>query len=1049
MSRPNNIRGCADAAIPVRRSPAARGAPRAGRHLRRHLLACLIGGALAAGAVALPATSWAQSANARVRGTAPPDTEITAFNVATGVTRHTRSSADGSYTLVGLPPGTYTIDAGPGTQRTVTLSVASTSTLNLTSPAAAQPTPSTANATELQGVEVVAGAIPEVKTSEVATTISQHQIDTIPQISRNFLEFADIVPGMVFSVAANGNTSLRAGALNNSQVNVFIDGVSQKSYVMGGGIAGQNASQGNPFPELAIGQYKVITSNYKAEYAQLSSAAITSVTKSGTNEFHGEAFERYTNDGYRARTPAEIAADKKTPSHEREYGVALGGPIIKDKMHFFVTYAAKRFGTPTAIAPSADAVPGVPYLPAGVTAQFGPANLPFEEDLYFAKLDWEPTDRDRFELSARIRKESTRSQIGGTKAASSALDQKNTDKRYVLKWDHSGNRWFNEMMLTHQYTFFQPTPIETGNGYIYTWDLGTRDPVLIHTGPASPLAAQNKGQKGWTFKDDLTLSDFQWHGDHVIKMGVVYRDLTLKAADALNINPQFTWNVTTAGVDDIPYKAFFTKPVTGLSLSPTVVTKDKQYGFYIQDDWAVNDKLTLNLGLRWDYEDNPSYTDFVTPPNVIDALLNGSIADRPGATPGETFNDALVKAGIDIHDYISTGSNRSNDSNNWQPRLGFSYDINADQAHVIHGGMGRSYDRNLYNYLQLETTKAALPQFTVWFRDPDTGTCRHDSTPCFDWDPAYLDGLANLQALVQAHNGGEIDMLDNNLKTPYSDKFSLGMSNRIGQWQTDATVVRTLYHDGFAFTLGGRHPDGSFWGGPNNSQWGQSVPGFGGLILGSNGISVRSTQVLLSAKKPFTVESGWGATFAYTFTHAKQNRDISQHYSFDYPTIHDYPFITSNAAAKHRIVMTGSLDGPWGLVFGAKLTLATPLPWNGIACYGPNSAYAKAGNQAITFPNGSYCQAAAATPPGGRFLVGGKIWGYRDVDFQVTKNFDLPYGVTLYARLDLLNAFNFKNYVGYRVDSSGPPGDVQVTYNPTGAITYAPRTVKFELGVRF
>src|SRR5699024_743558 len=132
--------------------------------------------------------------------------------------------------------------------------------------------------------------------------ISQHQIDTIPQISRNFLEFADIVPGMVFSVDKDGNTSLRAGALNNSQVNVFIDGVSQKSYVMGGGIAGQNASQGNPFPELAIGQYKVITSNYKAEYAQLSSAAITSVTKSGTNEFHGEAFERYTNAGYRART---------------------------------------------------------------------------------------------------------------------------------------------------------------------------------------------------------------------------------------------------------------------------------------------------------------------------------------------------------------------------------------------------------------------------------------------------------------------------------------------------------------------------------------------------------------------------------------------------------------------------------------------------------------------------------------------------------------------------------------------------------------------------
>lgn len=1044
MSRPNHMHGCIQTATDAR----LRGSSSTSRRFRQHLLACLIGGALAAGAVALPAPAWAQSTNATVRGKAPPDTGVNALNVATGVTRHTRSDASGNYTLVGLPPGTYEIDAGPGTRRTVTLSVASTTTLNLKSSATAQPTPGASNATTLQTVEVVAGAMPEVKTSEIATTISQHQIDTIPQVSRNFLEFADIVPGMVFTVNANGNTSLRAGAAKTSRVNVFIDGVSQKSYLFGG-VAGQNDSQGNPFPELAIGQYKVITSNYKAEYSQLSSAAVTAVTKSGTNEFHGQVFERYTNDRYRARTPAENAADKKTASQEREYGFALGGPIVKDKMHFFVTYAAKRFDTPTLVSPSADGEPGVPYLPSDTAAQFGPANLPFQEDLYFAKLDWEPTDNDRFELSARVRKERTREQVGGTNAVSSGLDLKNDDRRYMLKWDHSGNGWFNELLLTHQYTFFQPTPIEKGNGIIYTWDLGSRDPRIIHIGPASPLAAQNKGQKGWTFKDDLTLSDFQWHGDHVIKMGVVYRDLTLKAADASDINPQFTYNVTTAGPDAIPYKAFFTKPVTGLGLSPTVVTKDRQYGLYLQDDWEVNDKLTLNLGLRWDYEDMPSYTDFVTPSNVVDALLHGSIADRPGATPGETFNDALVKGGIDIHDYISDGRNRSGDSNNWQPRLGFSYDINADQAHVIHGGAGRSYDRNLYNYMQLETTKSALPQFTVWFRPDDTSACRHDSTPCYTWDPAYLNGLSNLQALVSASNGGEIDLLNNNLKTPYSDQFSLGMSNRLGVWQTDVTVVRKLYHDGFAFMLGGRHPDGSFFG-SNGSQWGQSVPGFGGLILGNNGIEVRSTQVLLSAQKPFTMESGWGATVAYTFTDAEGNRDIGEHYSFDYPTVQDYPFISSNAAAKHRIVATGSLNGPWGLVFGAKLTLATPQPWNGIACYGPNSPYGKANPPGLFFPNGSHCQAAAATPPGnGKFLVGGKIWGYRDVDFQVTKNFDLPYGATLYARLDLLNAFNFKNYVGYSTDFSGPPGDVGVMYRQDGRITYVPRTVKFEMGIRF
>lgn len=78
------------------------------------------------------------------------------------------------------------------------------------------------------------------------------------------------------------------------------------------------------------------------------------------------------------------------------------------------------------------------------------------------------------------------------------------------------------------------------------------------------------------------------------------------------------------------------------------------------------------------------------------------------------------------------------------------------------------------------------------------------------------------------------------------------------------------------------------------------------------------------------------------------------------------------------------------------------------------------------------------------------MWGFRDVDFQVTKNFTLPYGTTLYARFDLINAFNFKNYVGYMVDTSGGPGHTKIKYQTGGGpITYVPRTIKFELGIRF
>lgn len=1009
------------------------------QHLRKKLLASLITGTVIATAVA-PTVSWAQTANATLRGKGPANTEITAKNVDTGAVRRTNTDAQGSYALVGLPPGTYQVDAGAGISRNITLTVASTATLDLSAPAAAK----SADAKNLGTVSVSATTLQEVKTPEVGATISLRQIDTIPQVSRNFLEFADTVPGMVFTVDPSGHTSLRGGAMNDSSVNVYIDGVGQKSYVVGGGVAGQNNSQGNPFPQLAIGEYKVITSNYKAEYDQLSSAAVTAQTKSGTNDFHGETYYRYTDDSLRAETPSEAAQGKKSASEEKEYGFAVGGPIIKDQMHFFMAYEAKRFDTPVTVAPSADGAPGVSYLPASVASQMGPANLPFQENLYFGKIDWEPTDRDRFEVSAQIRNETQLDGIGANQynTTSAAYDIKNDSKRYVARWQHSGEAYFNELIVGYEDAKYSPTAVNIGNGYVYTWQRPIDDPTIIATGAASPQATQNKSQSGPSIQDDFTFNDLEWHGDHVVKMGVKLKDVTLKASDASDINPQYYYNVTTDGTADTPYKAYFTKPVNGLGLTPSVSTKSRQFGTYVQDDWAVNDKLTVNLGVRWDYERTPSYTDFVTPASVVAAI--NSQDTNAGAPAGQTYAQTLAKGGININDYLSNGSNRSAYKGEWQPRLGFSYDWFGDEQHVIHGGVGRAYDRDLYDYLQLETTKSALPQYTIFFQDPATGTCHRESTPCYVWDPKLLSGgLPALQALLgpTSNAGTEVDLLNNHLKAPYSDQFSLGMSNQIGDWQTDATVTRVLSYDGFAFTLGNRYPNGAFFqhtgdDQQNSQPWGNGIPGYGALILGDNGIETRSTQVLLSAAKPYDKASGWGVTFAYTFTHATQNRDINEHYSFDYGSIQQYPFITSNAAAKHRFVATGNIDGPWGTVLSAKLTIATPLPYNGAACYA-----------GVTLPDGSSCVPSAAVPEGSRFLFGGKIWGYRDIDLQATKDFDLGHGMTLYGRFDVLNLFNWHNYSDYI--ATFVPGDTQVSYNPTGNITFVPRTVKFEVGLKF
>ena len=1000
--------------------------------LKTRLLASLIGIAVGGGAL-LPSLAWAQTADATLRGKAAPEMQITAKNVATGAIRHTNSAADGSYALVGLAPGTYTVDAGPGTAQTITLSVASTATLDFTG---AAPTPET-TATTLTGVTVTAAALAEVKTSEVGNTISLHQINTVPQITRNFLEFADTVPGMSFQVDSSGHTSLRGGAQNTSSTNVYIDGVGQKNYVKEGGVSGQFFSQGNPFPQLAIGEYKVITSNYKAEYDQISSAAVTAETKSGTNDFHGEVFDQYTDDGWRDMTPGEKAAGKKTQSHEKEYGVAVGGPIIQDTMHFFLSYEAKRYDTPITVVPGVSGV--TDFLPADVVSQIGPADLPFVEDLYFGKIDWELTDRDRIEVSSKVRKETQRDNVGSTKTASAGVDVVNDDTRIDARWQHSADKWFNELLFTWQKVTNGPTALTHGNGAIYEWAPDNARTIL-QVGGADARATQDKAQKGPGIKDDLTFSNLNWMGDHTVKLGVKYQQVKLLAQDSdPNGNPVFHFDVTPDGASPIPYKVDFPSPVPGLA--PVARSSNKQFGAYIQDDWAVNDRLTLNLGVRWDYEETPSYLNYVTPAGVV-AGLQGPYPSNPGVT----YAQALAAGGININDYISNGHNRSAPKDEWQPRLGFSYDLNGDEEHVVFGGIGRAYDRDLYDYLQLEQTKAALPTNTIFFND-SSRTCTIGPT-CVEWDPKYFGGLGALQAVLAGSNAGqEVNLINNDLKAPYSDQFSLGMRNKLWSWNTSATVQHIVSKDGLVFTLGNRFADGSFWFNGcqpwcNGKGYPTGVPGYGTLIIASNGIETRSNALLLSADKPYTKESGWGVTLAYTYTHATQNRSITEHYAFDEPSIKEYPFITSNAAPKHRFVATGSIDGIWGITFASKLTLATPTPLNDNACFG-----------GPPLPTGQPpCRPAAALPNDGtkKFLVGGDVFGYRDIDFQATKNFDLSHGMSVYVRFDLLNAFNYKNYSDYSVNwGSNGVFNPFVIYNTTGNITGVPRTFKLSAGFRW
>ncbi len=151
------------------------------------------------------------------------------------------------------------------------------------------------------------------------------------------------------------------------------------------------------------------------------------------------------------------------------------------------------------------------------------------------------------------------------------------------------------------------------------------------------------------------------------------------------------------------------------------------------------------------------------------------------------------------------------------------------------------------------------------------------------------------------------------------------------------------------------------------------MPGFGSLIIGQQGIKTRATQVLLSAQKPFTKESGWGTSIAYTWTTARHNRDINEKYAFDRGLIGDYPTIPLQRRAAPPPGGDRFLRGLLGHHFRRQITLATPTA--------VNDWYPVM--QASGYPADPAGRANAT----GKFLVGGKIFGYRSVDLQATKTF--------------------------------------------------------------
>lgn len=398
------------------------------------------------------------------------DAQIMARNPATGVQRGTVSRADGSYTLVGLPPATYEltvrrIGSEPRT-RTVVVQIGATTIRDFAlNPAI----------TQLATVSVTAAPIIETRTSEVATNVTQAQIEKLPTASRNFLDLAVLSPGItVTEDRVNGQfRTFSAGGQTASSVNLFVDGSSLKNDLTAGGVAGQDASRGNPFPRNAIQEYRVISQNFKAEYQKSSSAIITATTKSGTNEWSGNAIYARQTKGMVARDSFQRADPNfKRPDYSRTLAaLSAGGPIIRDRLHFFGSYEGNYQDRANRVSFAARPTGFTALDTVNLSQYEGQFISPFRETLLFGKLNYVVNDNSTAEVSFSNRNESDIRDFGGATAFQGAVDFGQNVSIGQVKYNWFSGPLLNEAKLDYSSFRRHPEPNEPGlpqRAFFYT-----------------------------------------------------------------------------------------------------------------------------------------------------------------------------------------------------------------------------------------------------------------------------------------------------------------------------------------------------------------------------------------------------------------------------------------------------------------------------------------------------------------------------------------------------------------------------------------------------
>lgn len=322
-------------------------------------------------------------------GAAVSGAKVTVRNNETNFTRSTESTGSGLYTFNRLPVGSYDLTvefAGFKTfqQKGISLTVGAVVTID--------PRLEVGAASETVSVTSEAPVV-ETTRSNASSTVNSRAISDLPVNGRNFIDFTVLTPGVVRDPTRGGD--LAFGGQRGPSNALLVDGADSNNLFYGQA-TGRTGFRPYAFSQDAVQEFQVSANSFPAEVGRASGGVINMITKSGTNAFHGTAFEFYRDKGMNANTfiNNRVGA-RKNPYHFNQFGGTLGGPVVKDKLFFFLSYDGQRNKQSQIVAPNI-------APPGGASGPFGkylnPYLIGLQNNVGLVKGDWNISDKDRLSV---------------------------------------------------------------------------------------------------------------------------------------------------------------------------------------------------------------------------------------------------------------------------------------------------------------------------------------------------------------------------------------------------------------------------------------------------------------------------------------------------------------------------------------------------------------------------------------------------------------------------------------------------------------------------